>query len=208
MYLRIPILAMLIFASVALGDAIPSSPYDALQLGYAANLIYGDAVLNITNAGTLGGFATGSGNICANVYTFDPRQDIVSCCACLVVPNGLNSLSVRNDLISNTLTPAVPSTVTVAIVASNQPSNGVCNPGSGASVNASNLATGLRVWGTSLEPGVGGAFSVVSNHFQTAGLSSSELTQLTSFCGFIQAIGGGYGICRSCQIGALGGSKQ
>lgn len=208
MKLRFQVAVALAFALTAAGQAIPGSPSDALQIGYAANLIYGDSVVNITNAGTLGGFATGTGNICANVYTFDPRQYLVSCCSCLITPNGLNSLSVRNDLISNTLTPAVPSSVTVAVVASSTPANGVCNAGSGAAVSPNALATGLRVWGTSLEPGPGNNYVVVSNHFQTAGLSSSELSQLTAYCGFIQAIGGGYGICRSCQVGALGGSKQ
>ena len=208
MFLRIQIPAALMFAALGIGQAIPAAPSDALQVGYAANLIYGDAVLNITNAGTQGGFATGSGNICANLYTFDPRQDIVSCCSCLVTPNGLNSLSVRNDLISNTLTPAVPTSVTVAVVASNPPSNGVCNPGSASAVSSTNLVSGLRVWGTSLEPAPGGTYGVVSNHFQTAGVSSSELGQLTAFCGFIQAIGGGYGICSSCKVGALSGARQ
>jgi hypothetical protein len=208
MYLRIQILAMLALASLGFGQAIGTAPTDALQLGYASNLIYGDSVVNITNAGTLGGFSTGTGNLCANIYTFDPRQYLVSCCSCLVTPNALNSLSVRSDLISNTLTPAVPSSVSVAVVATTLPGNGICNAGSGASVNALTLAPGLRVWGTTLEPGPGGVFSVVSNHFQTAPLGSSELGQLTAFCGFIQAIGGGYGICRSCQVGALGGAKQ
>jgi len=208
MYLRIQILAMLAIASLGFGQAIPTAPADALQLGYAANLIYGDSVVNITNAGTLGGFSTGTGNICANVYTFDPRQYLVSCCSCLVTPNALNSLSVRSDLISNTLTPAVPSSVSVAIVATTLPGSGICNAGSGGAVNATTLATGLRIWGTSLEPAPGGSFMVVSNHFQTAPLGSSELSQLTAFCGFIQAIGGGYGICKSCEVGALGGSKE
>ncbi len=208
MHLRIQILATLAFAALGVGQVIATAPTDALQLGYAANLIYGDSVLNITNAGALGGFSTGTGSLCANIYTFDPRQYLVSCCACLVTPNALNSLSVRSDLISNTLTPAVPSSVSIAVVATTLPNNGVCNAGSGLAVSTSTLATGLRIWGTTLEGSPGNVYTAVSNHFQTAPLGSSELGQLTAFCGFIQAIGGGYGICRSCQVGALGGAKQ
>lgn len=208
MYLRIQILATLAVATLGFGQAIATAPTDALQLGYAANLIYGDSVMNITNAGTLGGFSTGTGNICANIYTFDPRQYLVSCCSCMVMPNALNSLSVRSDLISNTLTPAIPSSVSIAVVASTLPANGVCNAGSSLAVSSTTLAAGLRIWGTTLEASPGNNYTVVSNHFLAAPIGSSELGQLTAFCGFIQAIGGGYGICRSCQVGALGGAKQ
>jgi hypothetical protein len=58
---------------------------DNYQIGYAANLNHGDS-------GAQGGFAAGSvGNICVNAYTFDPSEEEVSCCSCLVTPNGLNS---------------------------------------------------------------------------------------------------------------------
>ena len=35
-----------------------------------------------------------------------------------------------------------------------------------------------------------------------------ELYSLTAVCGFIQQNGTGYGICKSCRLGALGGSKS
>jgi hypothetical protein len=41
-----------------------------------------------------------------------------------------------------------------------------------------------------------------------AELSASELLKLTSFCNFIQANGSGFGICKSCRFGALGGQQQ
>ena len=62
------------------------------------------------------GFGGAVGNICANVYAFSPDEQLVSCCSCLITPNGLVSLSVDNDLLSNTLTGIIPSSVTVTII--------------------------------------------------------------------------------------------
>ena len=95
---------------------------DVYQIGYAANLNIGDSVLNLTNSGFQGGFfgvlpIPTAGNICVNTYVFDPQEEEIGCCACLVTPNGLNSLSVKSDLISNNLTPAVPTSVVIKLVA-------------------------------------------------------------------------------------------
>jgi hypothetical protein len=87
-----------------------------------------------------GGFypnAGGVGNLCANVYTFDPAEEMVSCCACLVTPNALVSLSAKNDLINNVLTPAIPTSIVIKLL-SIQPGTAtggaltVCNPRSQA----------------------------------------------------------------------------
>jgi hypothetical protein len=200
--------AALAFAAAGWSQAIPNSPADAMQISYAANLSVGDSVFNITNAGTMGGFATGTGNLCVNVYAFDPREAMISCCSCMVTPDGLYSLSARNDLISNTLTPAVPSSIVVKLVASTAPTNGLCNAGSAATVSATTLASGLRAWATTLEPGPQATYVTVSQGFQSAYLSASELSQLTTFCSFVQWVGSGYGICNSCRTGALSGEKQ
>src|SRR5205085_3723557 len=57
------------------------------QLRYLANLQIADSFINATNAGTVDGFDP-AGRICANFYVYDPREEIVSCCACLITPNG------------------------------------------------------------------------------------------------------------------------
>ncbi len=194
---------------------------DAFQLGYAANLNIGDSVVNLTNAGYYGGplGAGTTGNICANVYVFDPQEEEIGCCACLVTPNGLNSLSVKSDLISNNLTPAVPTSVVIKLVATSPALIGgastVCNPSiAGAGVNTvtptpNTLAPGLTAWGSTLAPSASpGTFGPIGVPFRNKILSISELTGLTSLCNFIQANGTGFGICKSCRLGALGGAKQ
>jgi hypothetical protein len=193
-----------VLATAAYGQAIAGAPDDAFQVRYASNLNVGDSVINITNAGTqntVGGALT---NICANVYTFSPDEQLISCCSCTVTPNALVSLSARTDLISNTLTPAVPNSIVVKLVAT---AGTACNA---SNVPAANLAAGMRAWGTTLhaEPGTAPAYAVTETAFDKAGLSAAELARITSFCGFIQANGSGYGICRSCRLGGLGAVKQ
>ncbi len=184
------------------------------QVSYAANLNIGDSVVNVTNDGTNGGVigAGTLGNLCANVYVFDPQEEEIGCCTCLVTPNGLNSLSVKSDLISNNLTPAVPTSITISLIAS-QPTADltgnltVCNPATGVVGNVQ--GNGLVAWGNTLEPtATPGTFNAVPAPFLSAGLSPSELAGVTSACNFIQADGTGYGICKSCRLGALGGAKQ
>lgn len=172
-------------------------PADAYMANYAANLQAGDSFINITNAGTENTVAGQLTNICVNVYTFSPDEQMISCCSCQVTPNALHSISVRNALISNTLTPAVPNSVVVKLVASVPGSN--------------NLAQGMRAWGTTLHASQGVAaptFEQTDKPFVKAGLSPAELSRLTSFCGFIQSNGSGYGICRGCQLGGQGALKQ
>ena len=206
----------------------PAAAESTYQLRYLANLDKGDSYVNLTNAGTLDGRAP-AGNICANVYTFDPAEELISCCACPITPNGLVSLSARNDLISNTLTPGVPTSVTVKIlstavfgtvggVAGTNISATACNaagPGTGAfgpPPVGNVFARGMRAWATTLHLNTSGSPAVgyqkTETPFSVVELSDSELAKLTSFCGFIQANGSGFGICKACRFGALGGEQK
>jgi hypothetical protein len=180
-------------------------PPDSYQVRYAANMNIGDSVVNLTNAGTAGGFEP-SGNICANVYVFAEDQQLVTCCACPLTPNHLKTLSVRNDLISNTLTPGVPIGVTIALLSS-LPTGGNCNPALPGAVTR-----GLRAWGTTIHAAPDGTYHVTETEFSPVTLDASGLTseysKLVAYCGFIQANGSGYGICKSCREGAAGAARQ
>lgn len=196
-------LASLVGATVAsAADPAVMAPEDAYQLRYVSNLDVGDSVINLTNAGTQGGYDP-SGAICVNVYAFSPTQAMVACCACYLSPNSLRSLSARADLISNTLTAGVPTSIVVKLLAS-VPGGGACNA---SSPNTGNLVPGMRAWGTTVHA-TDTTPVVVETEFSKAILSTTELTKLTSYCGFLQANGSGYGICRSCRVGGLGASKM
>jgi hypothetical protein len=216
-------LATLACSALALGQApflypaVNPIATDAYQIGYAANLNVGDSVLNLSNVGVNGG--TTAGNICVNVFTFDAAEEQIACCACLVTPDGLNSLSVKNDLVSNSLTPVVPTSAIIKLVSSFPSTDAagnptVCNPAGIYTLNLGgppsvNLAAGMRAWGTTMEPdGSAATYGAVSVHYQASPLSPSEILQLTRNCGFIQQQGSGYGACKSCRLGGLAGAKE
>ena len=177
---------------------------DAFQIRYTANLDKGDSFVNLTNTGALSNVDP-VGNICVNVYTFDPAEELISCCSCVVTPNGLQSLSVLKSLISNPLTPAIPTAAVIKMVASTANNKGsvTCNP---SLVNEGNLVPGLLAWGTGLhaQPTTPVSYGVTEGPFSQAALSAAELAHITSTCGFIQSNGSGFGICKGCAAGGRG----
>jgi CHRD domain len=187
------------------GFLIPVRPTDSFQVRYAANLTKGDSVVNLTNAGVVNGLDP-AGRICANVYTFDPNEELMACCSCVITPNGLKSLSARNDLIDQSLYPGAPDVLVIKLLADqkfDQNGNLVCNP---STPTAATLAPGLRAWGTTLHarPTTPVTYGSTETPFSIAELSVSELQKLTSYCRFIQDNGSGFGICNSCRTGGLG----
>jgi hypothetical protein len=187
-------------------------PFTAL-ISYAANLGVGDSHVNLTNAGSLSG-SEGAGDICANAYVFDDGQELIACCSCLLTPNHLQYLSVKGDLVSNTLTPGIPTDVTVGLIATSAGSSDTCNPAqlSGhPDVDGQHYdvhtVPGLRAWGTTLHALPTTGYTVTETEFAFAPLSNSELGKMVQYCGFIQGDGSGYGICGSCTQGAAGANK-
>jgi hypothetical protein len=183
------------------------------QVRYASNLPVGDSVVNLTNSGARGAdlqsgtSASITGSICVNVYAFSPDEQMVACCSCPVTPNGLRALSAQRDLISNTLTPAVPTSIVIKLLAT-VPVGGSCN-NSAAGVVGAALAPGMLAWGTTIHAGVApGTWEVTETPFIPATLSAGERFRLGTLCNFIIANGSGYGICRSCQLGGLGAQRR
>lgn len=227
------VFAGLMLSHLTFAAPVPATQDGFYQVGYAANLNVGDSEVNISNDGFRGGFFNNSingglGNICVNVFVFDPSEEELSCCSCLVTPNALVALSAKTDLISNGLTPAIPTsiviklTATVPGTATGSPiSYTVCNPtrpeavGTGASGDPTpyDLTAGMIAWGATLESaGIPGTYKPVSVRFLNSTLNTTpntgELADLTSVCNFVQQEGSGFGVCKSCTIGALGGSKH
>ena len=198
----------------AAADQTTIIPLDFL-IRFAANLTSGDAVINITNPGFNGaslngpGFGGAAGNICVNVYAFSPDEQLISCCSCLITPNGLVSLSVNSDLISNTLTGVRPNSVVVKLVNTGAGAtfSGTSCTNSAALAGTANFPTaggGLPAYGTTVHAGaVAGTFQTTETPFSRATLSPAELASITNRCTNIVGNGSTFGICRSCPVGGL-----
>jgi hypothetical protein len=221
-------LTILILSSVAFGQATADSPF---QVRYAANLNVNDSFIDITNTGANGaallgpGFGGAVGNICVNVYAFSPDEQEISCCSCLVTPNGLKSLSVKKDIISNTLTGDVPNSVVVKLLSTlaGAGGSGTSCTNSAATVTTATIAPGMAAWMTTTHQSTTTTTTVTpspffflppttttstsTTTFQTetpftpSTLSAGELASIGGRCATILANGSGTGICRSCQLG-------
>jgi hypothetical protein len=184
----------------------------AFELAYAANLNIGDSFINVTNAGTTGGYDVGdifgrpAGGICVNAYFFDSNEELLSCCSCYVSPNGLHSFSLQKDFLSNLLTPGTVNAGTVVLVATNG-ATGMC---------ANQAATwtvpepGKRAWMSTLhqnstQPSL---YQATEFPFQDVALDVSEQDKLRQICGSILTNGSKHGVCNSCPSSGLGAANQ
>jgi hypothetical protein len=199
-------------AAYAQNPITADSPY---QVKYASNLTIGDSVVNVTNTGARGaGFGSGTsasvtGAICVNVYVYDPSEEVVSCCSCPVTPNGLVSLSAKDDLIINPLTSAVPTSIVIKLLAT-EPVGGSCN-NSALLAGTPTLVPGMAAWGTTLHANTSAAastYAVTETAFTPATLSAGELARLAYGCGVVANVGSGFGVCRSCRLGGLGAARN
>ena len=202
-------LAALAFATVAFAQSD-----SAFQVRYAANLAAGESYINIVNTGANGapllgpGFGAASGNICVNVYAFDPAEELVACCSCLVTPDQVVNLGVNRDLTSKTLTGVIPTSVTVKVLATLAGVGGIGTSCTNSAAIAATPVSGLAAWGTTLHAAVPSGYATTETPFTPSTLSAGELASITGRCASIIGNASGFGICSSCRAGALGSSKQ
>jgi hypothetical protein len=221
MYLRNVLLVALVFALAAMAQN-PITADSPFQVRYAANLNLGESYIDISNSGANGasllgpGFGGASGNICVNVYAFSPDEQLISCCSCLVTPDGLVHLGVNADLTSKTLTGVIPTSVVVKLVSTlaGAAGTGTSCSNSAATVvpglvapAAGAIVPGLLAWGTTLHP-QGAAFVTTETAFTPSTLSAGEIASISGRCASILGNGSGFGICNSCKAGGLGATKK
>ena len=166
---------------------------DTFKVNYFSNVGTGlaPAQVRMTNVGTSGG------NICADIYVFQPDQELAECCSCQLSPDGLRTLGIGplgGDIAANPLTGQDPPFLNgfIEIVSS----SGACsNSGLPLPVSPKPIP-GLRAWATHLNgPGL-----VTETAFSDAELSAAELSSLGRKCAGIKELGSGHGVC-SCGSG-------
>jgi hypothetical protein len=187
----------------------------AFQVRYAANLNVGESYIDIVNTGANGaavrgpGFGAQSGNICVNVYAFDPGEELIACCSCLVTPDETVNLGVVRDLTVSTLTGVSPTSVTVKLLATLAGTDGSGTSCANSAATAGVAVAGLAAWGTSLHatptPGV---YVMTETPFRGSTLSAGESASVYGRCASTLGNGSGFGVCNSCRSGALGASKS
>jgi hypothetical protein len=205
-------LAALAFATVAFAQSD-----SGFQVRYAANLNFGESYIAITNTGANGaallgpGLGAQVGNICVNVYAFDPNEELISCCSCYVTPDQTVNLGVTRDLTSKTLTGVQPTSVTVKLLATlagaGTPTTACSNSAAGP-IAIGAVVNGMAAWGTTLHATpVSGSFATTETSFTPSTLSPGELASITGRCASIIGNASGFGQCSSCKNGALGATK-
>ncbi len=217
----IVLLCLLAIPVFAQNPVTADSPF---QVRYAANLNLNDSYIDITNTGANGaslygpGVGTPSGNICVNVYAFDPGEEEIACCSCLVTPNALVSMSVKNSILNNTETAVRPNSVVIKLISTLAGTGGTGTSCSGSAANASTsgtLATGLGAWMTTTHaittttqsqywwvPATTTTTATLEETpFLPSTLSAAELASAAGRCKSIVGNGSGAGICGGCQVG-------
>jgi len=141
-----------------------------------------DATVNIDDPGT------SPGNLCADIFVFDPNQEMSECCSCTLTPDGLLTLSVNNDITGNPLTGKLLTTGAIVIIPATT-QGGLCPLPTGLTSEPA-----LRAWSTHIQTD-GSGFSLTETASQPAGLSLQNLNALQSECKSIKTVGSGHGVC-------------
>jgi len=173
-------------------DGVQSSATLTVQplfvVGYFDATSGGDTTVRITNPAITGQ------DLCAMVYVFDQDQQLSECCGCIVSQNGLQTLSLNQNLLSNPLTGVPSKSGTIMVVPADYASNLSCN--------ASNMTpTGAQIaWSTHLQKSNAGQAVSTEDTFSSSPLNSTLSSSLQAQCSFIQTLGGGQGVC-TCGTG-------
>jgi hypothetical protein len=84
-----------------------------------------DSTIRMTDPGTT---TANGGDVCADTYVFDSAQELQECCSCPLTPDGLRTLSLKTDLLGNTLTGEYPSSGVIKILSAVALVDAPCQP--------------------------------------------------------------------------------
>ncbi|MBV9303617.1 MAG: hypothetical protein JOY62_06805 [Acidobacteriaceae bacterium] len=126
-----------------------------------------DDQIYIVNPGTSGG------NLCANIYVWDPSEELVSCCATAITPNELVTTTV-GGLLTNPASARdrTPHSGVIKIISSTVPSGG-CNAATVGKSGGGAVTPELLSWMVHIFT-VNGAYEPTEEEFLPGTLSAAE----------------------------------
>ncbi|MBV9303616.1 MAG: hypothetical protein JOY62_06810 [Acidobacteriaceae bacterium] len=174
-----------IAASAATQPAL-SGP-DVFRLSYFVNETFSCTGGNCTPTGIAPGLddhiyivnpGTSGGNLCANIYVWDPSEELVSCCATAITPNELVTTTV-GGLLTNPASAkdTTPHSGVIKIISSTVPSGGHCNPATVGKSGGGAVTPELLSWMVHLFPAGFSGFSdgeATEEEFLPGTLSAAE----------------------------------
>jgi hypothetical protein len=145
--------------------------------------------LRLSNPGSIAGTSP-AGDLCALIYVFDAKEHMIECCGCKLIPDGLLTLSIQTNLLSNPNNPGPGTTNGLIKIVSSAPNAlGACNP-------SIIVAQGqLDAWGAHLHP-TGSV--LIETQSRRIDFSTADVNRLQNVCGVIRSNSSGHGLC-TCQ---------
>jgi len=201
-------------------------------LHHATNLATGtnDTIVNVINTGSSngatspipGGYVTGNGNVCLNVYAFN-AGGLAWCCQCVLGPNASTSFSVNSEIVANAV--GSPTNLVIKLVATAQgvalvPGGAGSPAGPAPTCDASAINAGystnplIRANSNVLSSGLSafarnqvGTAAGTESEFSRGQIVSNEVNNiLNAQCSAFKA-GGGAGYCGGTTVLGTGACK-
>jgi hypothetical protein len=181
--------ALFTFAIVAIalmfsGNAFAQGDNSVYFVTYYSNNVSGapDGTVRFINDGDEGV------GLYAAIFVFDDSQELSSCGACWITPDGLLSEDVKTELTYNPLTGKIPSRGVIKVISStsyffsSEPGGLTPTPG-------------LRGWATHIQRATptSGAYATTETAFADANLVPGELSDLETLCYYEVILGSGQG---------------
>jgi hypothetical protein len=135
-----------------------------------------------------------AGHMCADIYVFNPTEEMEACCSCPITPDEIITGAVIKDLLSNLLNGNTLNNGVIKIISSATDNNGKCVTGE-IPIPIPALVAWLTRVDSQVPFGTGGTTGVTTTQFAEAPLSLTEFNTLAHTCAEIVEFGSGFGKC-------------
>jgi hypothetical protein len=199
-----PTIAAVTAAGLATGQRVGTTGVTASLNGVAASDIltvqpllsvaYFDATSGVDSTIRITNPAVTGEDLCTMIYVFDQAQQMSECCGCLVSQDGLLTLSLEKDLLSNPLTGVPSKSGTIMLVTADPAANPSCNA-SAVTPEGSAVAWSTHLFQSQSGQAASRIIPGTEDIFSSMPLNTTLSSALQAQCTFIQQLGSGQGVC-------------